>query len=123
MKFEKKESPKGNVPAMKQKTASAMNKVRKIAAVFTSLAFAVSLMTMQCFAVTNDAGSFDTVVSFIVTWVQRIGGVIGFIGAVQFAMAFKNDDSDGKTKGLMTLASGFIVIAICIAYTTLFKQS
>lgn len=73
--------------------------------------------------VANDASFFDTVVDFIVTWVQRIGGVIGFIGAIQFGMAFKNDDADGKTRGLMTLASGFIVIAICIAYNTLFKQS
>lgn len=78
---------------------------------------------ITAFAVDSDAGSFDTVVSFIVTWVQRIGGVIGFIGAIQFGMAFKNDDADGKTRGLMTLASGFIVIAVCIAYDTLFKQA
>lgn len=82
-----------------------------------------SCLTAFADGVANDAGSFDTVVDFIVTWVQRIGGVIGFIGAIQFGMAFKNDDADGKTRGLMTLASGFIVIAICIAYSTLFKQS
>ena len=78
---------------------------------------------LVAFADGGDAGSFNSVVSFIVTWVQRIGGVIGFIGAIQFGMAFKNDDADGKTRGLMTLASGFIVIAICIAYDTLFKQA
>lgn len=129
MKFSRKktesmiETPKGNVLIAQQKTAMAMRKVRKITSVFTSLAFAVSLMTINCFAVANSAASFDTVVAFIVTWVQRIGGVIAFVGAIQFGMAFKNDDADGKTRGLMTLASGFIVIAICIAYNQLFKQA
>jgi hypothetical protein len=107
----------------KKNNAIFMHKVRKVAATLTSLAFAMSLMTINCFAVSNDAGSFNTVVAFIVTWVQRIGGVIAFVGAIQFGMAFKNDDADGKTRGLMTLASGFIVVAICIAYDTLFKQA
>ena len=111
-----------NQLVLKKKNEAAMYKIRKYAAVIMTLAFAVSAMTMQCFAVTNDSASFDTVVSFIVTWVKRIGGVIGFIGAVQFGMAYRNDDADSKTRGLMTLASGFIVIAICIAYDALFKQ-
>lgn len=80
---------------------------------------------MSAFAdgVTNDAGSFDTVVAFIVTWIQRIGYVLAFIGAVQFGFALKNDDADGKQRGLLTLASGFVVVAICIAYDQLFKSA
>lgn len=78
---------------------------------------------ITAFAATNDATSFDNVVSFIVTWVQRIGYVIGFIGAVQFGFALKQDDADGKQRGLMTLASGFVVVAICIAYNELFKSA
>ena len=49
-------------------------------------------------------------------WVARIGLVIGFIGAIQFAMGFKDDSADGKTRGLMCLASGFIVFAVAKAY-------
>ena len=60
--------------------------------------------------------TFNTVVEFIVDWVARIGLVIGFIGAVQFAMGFKDDSADGKTRGLMCLASGFIVFAVAKAY-------
>ena len=78
---------------------------------------------ITAFADGGDASSFDAVVSFVVTWVQRIGYVIGFIGAVQFGLAFKNDDADGKQRGLMTLASGFIVVAICIAYDQLFASA
>ena len=60
--------------------------------------------------------TFNTVVEFSVDVVARIGPVIGFIGAVQFAMGFKDDSADGKTRGLMCLASGFIVFAVAKAY-------
>ena len=85
-------------------------------------------MAAQMFGITafaEDAGAgggtegvdtFNTVVQFIVDWVARIGLVIGFIGAIQFAMGFKDDSADGKTRGLMCLASGFIVFAVAKAY-------
>ena len=84
-------------------------------------------MAAQMFGITAfaaDAGTggsegvdtFNTVVQFIVDWVARIGLVIGFIGAIQFAMGFKDDSADGKTRGLMCLASGFIVFAVAKAY-------
>ena len=60
--------------------------------------------------------TFNTVVQFIVDWVARIGLVVAFIGAVQFALGFKDDSADGKTRGLMCLASGFIVFAVAKAY-------
>lgn len=65
---------------------------------------------------TEGVDTFNTVVQFIVDWVARIGLVIGFVGAVQFAMGFKDDSADGKTRGLMCLASGFIVFAVAKAY-------
>lgn len=79
---------------------------------------AVSSMTVTAFAAGGSEGvdTFNTVVEFIVDWVARIGLVIGFIGAVQFAMGFKDDSADGKTRGLMCLASGFIVFAVAKAY-------
>ncbi|MBR1384611.1 MAG: hypothetical protein IJ555_12505 [Ruminococcus sp.] len=84
-----------------------------------------AMMVAQMFGITafaEDAGgsegvdTFNTVVQFIVDWVARIGLVIGFIGAVQFALGFKDDSADGKTRGLMCLASGFIVFAVAKAY-------
>lgn len=67
-------------------------------------------------ASTEGVDTFNTVVQFIVDWVARIGLVIGFIGAVQFALGFKDDSADGKTRGLMCFASGFIVFAVAKAY-------
>ena len=84
----------------------------------------VMSMMLSCFGITAfaDGGrtegvdTFKTVVQFIVDWVARIGMVVAFIGAVQFAMGFKDDSADGKTRGLMCLASGFIVFAVAKAY-------
>ena len=80
----------------------------------------MSCMGITCFAADGASSegveTFNTVVEFIVDWVARIGLVIGFIGAVQFAMGFKDDSADGKTRGLMCLASGFIVFAVAKAY-------
>ena len=33
-------------------------------------------------------------------------------GGAMFGLAIKNDDADAKTRGLMTLAAGFVVFAV-----------
>lgn len=55
---------------------------------------------------------FNNTVGFFATWIGRIGLVVAFIGAVMFGLAIKNDDADGKTRGLMTLISGIVVFAV-----------
>lgn len=55
---------------------------------------------------------FNSVIGFFAEWIGRIGLVVGFIGAIMFGLAIKNDDADAKTRGLMTMASGFVVFAI-----------
>lgn len=55
---------------------------------------------------------FTTVINFFATWIGRIGLIVGFIGAVMFGLAIKNDDADAKTRGLMTLAAGFVVFGV-----------
>lgn len=55
---------------------------------------------------------FNNVIEFFATWIGRIGLVVGFIGAIMFALAIKNDDAEAKTRGLMTLAAGFVVFAV-----------
>ncbi len=82
---------------------------------------AVSFMSMLVLAVPifaesgeENAGEeqFMSVINFFATWIGRIGLIVGFIGAIMFALAIKNDDADAKTRGLMTLASGFVVFAV-----------
>lgn len=94
--------------------------MRAVGRILTGM-MVISMMStcgITAFAASGTEGveTFNTVVQFIVDWVARIGLVIGFIGAVQFAMGFKDDSADGKTRGLMCLASGFIVFAVAKAY-------
>lgn len=100
-----------------QRDARRIRAVRRITTGFMLASMMMSLMGMTAFAdeATSAAAgggegveTFNTVVEFIVDWVARIGLVVGFIGAVQFALGFKDDSADGKTRGLMCLASGFI---------------
>ena len=103
-----------------QRDAKRMRSISRITTGLMAATMAMSCMSITCFAAdgTSSEGveTFNTVVEFIVDWVARIGLVIGFIGAVQFAMGFKDDSADGKTRGLMCLASGFIVFAVAKAY-------
>lgn len=105
---------------VEQRERKTMRAVTKI-----SCGLMVMSMMLSCCGVTAfaaDGGrnegvdTFNTVVQFIVDWVARIGLVVAFIGAVQFALGFKDDSADGKTRGLMCLASGFIVFAVAKAY-------
>ena len=97
-----------------------MRPISKITTGVMAASMMMSCMGMTAFAAdegtVEGVETFNTVVEFIVDWVARIGLVIGFIGAVQFAMGFKDDSADGKTRGLMCLASGFIVFAVAKAY-------
>ena len=90
--------------------------VNRITAGFMAVMMMSSLFGITAFA-DDGVDTFNTVVEFIVDWMARIGLVIGFIGAVQFAMGFKDDSADGKTRGLMCLASGFIVFSVAKAYS------
>ena len=102
-----------------QRDRKRMRSIRRITTGIMAASMAASMMGVTCFAADGSSEgveTFNTVVEFIVDWVARIGLVIGFIGAVQFAMGFKDDSADGKTRGLMCLASGFIVFAVAKAY-------
>ena len=106
--------------SVEQREAKTMRSVRRITTGLLAASMVMSTMGVTCFAATGSStegvDTFNTVVEFIVDWVARIGLVIGFIGPVQFAMGFKDDSADGKTRGLMCLASGFIVFAVAKAY-------
>ena len=105
---------------VEQREHKRMRSISKITTGVMAASMMMSCMGMTAFAAdegtVEGVETFNTVVEFIVDWVARIGLVIGFIGAVQFAMGFTDDSADGKTRGLMCLASGFIVFAVAKAY-------
>lgn len=61
---------------------------------------------------------WTAMINFILPWIQRLGGVVLLIGAVEFGLAFKNDDAEGKTKGMRTAIAGCIVIAVGLSSST-----
>lgn len=117
-----------NTPAVKNTAKhsvkgfiAALNAKRKKLMLSISTMVAMSMVTaIYAFAATTEAGGageeqFNSVIKFFADWIGRIGLVVGFIGAVMFGLAIKNDDADAKTRGLMTMASGFVVYAVTFA--------
>lgn len=76
----------------------------------------LAMLLYALFAPVGLAGAadakWDAVVNFILPWIQRLGGIVVLIGAVEFGLAFKNDDAEGKTKGIRTVIAGCIVLAV-----------
>lgn len=104
---------------------SALNKKRRKIALSISTAIAIWMMSaITAFASApaasggtaagSDEGEqmFNQVIGWFATWIGRIGLVVGFVGAVMFGLAIKNEDSEAKTRGLMTMASGFVVFGV-----------
>ena len=119
-----------NTPAVKDTAKhsvkgfiAALNAKRKKLMLSISTMVAMNMVTaIYAFAATTEAGAggageeqFNSVIKFFATWIGRIGLVVGFIGAVMFGLAIKNDDADAKTRGLMTMASGFVVYPVTLA--------
>lgn len=63
---------------------------------------------------------WQTVANLIETWVTRLGGVVMFVGGIMFGLGWKNDDADGKTRGIQTIIAGGIVVAVAALTGTFF---
>lgn len=98
------------------KLSRAYGKIQKGILAFHTMIIMWMLSSVEAFAADDfgNAGEaeFNKVIDFFAVWIGRIGLVVGFVGAIMFALAIKNDDAEAKTRGLMTLASGFVVFAV-----------
>ena len=95
---------------------------RKCMTVLTGLsisAYVFYISTIYAWASGTSAESrFDAVIAFLVPWIEKLGGVVMLVGGIMFALGFKNDDADSKTRGLQTMIAGGITIAVGAGYTT-----
>ena len=100
---------------------SALNaKRRKAVLSLTTMVTMAMASSVSAFAeggegAADGEAAFISVIGFFATWIGRIGLVVAFVGGIMFALAIKNDDAEAKTRGLMTLASGFVVFALTLS--------
>lgn len=113
-----KEKIKNILSKLKAKAKDAFTTIKrtkdKIALRVGTAMISAFALAAPAFAADTNAGvdTFNDVINFFATWIGRIGLVVAFVGGVMFALAIKNDDADAKTRGLMTLAAGFVVFAL-----------
>jgi hypothetical protein len=72
------------------------------------------------FSIPKDAAAVTTywnsIIPFIRKWIRRIGRFIMFIGATEFAFAFKSNDAGLKITALKSIATGAIIVACAMAF-------
>lgn len=56
--------------------------------------------------------SIDRFIEFACNWLVKIGGVIGIVGGVMFALGWQREDSEGKSRGLLVVMTGAMLAAI-----------
>lgn len=85
--------------------------IEKLSVIVGSIA--TTLITLNCrvYAASN-TDSIDGFINFACEWLTKIGGVIGLVGGVMFALGWQREDAEGKSRGLMTLMAGFMLVAI-----------
>lgn len=92
--------------------AKAKNSFRKVVSSLNIVLCSVILSTTSVHAAGSNTDSIDGFITFVCDWLLKIGGVVALIGAVMFALGWQRDDAEGKSRGLMTMMAGFMVIAI-----------
>ena len=84
---------------------------RKIGIIGTTVFGTLILAETRIFAASNTE-SIDSFINFACDWLTKIGGIIALVGGVMFALGWQREDAEGKSRGLMTLMAGFMLVAI-----------
>lgn len=85
---------------------------KKRSAAFIAVASAVAASIGSVSAKPGDATGTQIITNFvdqIQTWLTAIGGVVVLVGIIQFALSFQREDSEGKSRALMTIMAGALV--------------
>lgn len=85
---------------------------KKRSAAFITAASAVAASIGSVFADPGGSKGTQIITNFvnqIETWLVAIGGVVVLVGIIQFALSFQREDSEGKSRALMTIMAGALV--------------
>lgn len=50
-------------------------------------------------------------ITFFTTWIQRVGGIVSFAGAIKLALSLKNEEGREQMTAILTMISGFMITA------------
>lgn len=93
---------------LKNITSKVKNKLSILGGTITST---LILAQSRVYAASN-TDSIDGFITFACDWLTKIGGVVALVGGVMFALGWQREDAEGKSRGLMTLMAGFMLVAI-----------
>lgn len=85
--------------------------------VFTGLMLAPAMGAYAAAEGNDAAGVMNKVLSYVKNGVSVLGTVVLIVGAIQFGLAWKDDDAAAKTRGAQTMVGGGIVALIPQAVT------
>ncbi len=107
---------KKGINVLKKKMAILAEKLNpKHALAVTSLNAMMLCNTMMVHAANSNTSSIDSFIDFACDWLKKIGGIVAFVGAIMFAMGWQREDAEGKSRGLLTMMAGFMVVAIAMS--------
>lgn len=94
------------------KLKNSKNKLlEKLTVISGTITSTLILSTCKVYAASNTE-SIDAFINFACDWLTKIGGVVALVGGVMFALGWQREDAEGKSRGLMTLMAGFMLVAI-----------
>lgn len=96
------------------------NKVMTYLTFFALNLFSIPL-SLSADEVADANASWNAVMDFLITWIPRLGAVLLFIGGLEFAIAYKNEDANSKTNAVRLMVSGAMVIALPVALKSLLR--
>lgn len=95
-----------------KKVKNILEKIKeKFTIIGTTMMGSLILAESRVLAASNTE-SIDSFINFACDWLTKIGGVIALVGGVMFALGWQREDAEGKSRGLMTLMAGFMLVAI-----------
>ena len=81
------------------------------------------MMVGQAYAEPDAESLWSDIANLIKKWVTRLGGTVMLVGGIMFGLGWKNDDADGKTRGINTIIAGAIVCAVAVTAGTFMGTS
>jgi hypothetical protein len=80
---------------------------------FTPLAFMASSVSVSATGGGTDPNEvISSILELLKQWIPVMGGLVVIVGAIQLGVSFKDDNADGKTRGIQTIIGGAIITAI-----------